>query len=47
MRVHDSNYIGEIVGACNAIDEGDLGEFDGDTNFTQETWDASIYAAGA
>lgn len=47
VRVHDSNYIGEIKKVCAILDEGDLAEYDGDTHISRETWEASVYAAGA
>lgn len=47
VRVHDSNYIGEIKKFCEIIDDGELWEYDGDTHISKLTWDASVYAAGA
>lgn len=47
VRVHDSNYIGEIKKTCGMLDETDLIEYDGDTHLSAKTWEASIYAAGA
>jgi len=47
VRVHDSNYIGEVKKLCSILGETDLAEYDGDTHISRRTWDASIYGAGA
>lgn len=47
VRVHDSNYIGEVKKACEMTDEGELVEYDADTHLSKESWQASVYAAGA
>jgi acetoin utilization deacetylase AcuC-like enzyme len=47
VRVHDSNYIGEVKKACSVLNVGDLAEYDGDTHISYKTWESSIYAAGA
>ena len=47
VRVHDSNYIGEVIDACNNLDEDELCEFDGDTHFSKQTWESCTKAAGS
>ena len=47
VRVHDSNYIGDIMRRCEDLDEHDLENYDGDTNISKHTWEASVKAAGA
>jgi acetoin utilization deacetylase AcuC-like enzyme len=47
VRVHDSNYIGEIKRTCAMLDDTEMIEYDGDTHLSAQTWEASVYGAGA
>lgn len=47
VRVHDSNYIGEIRKIWGELSEDELIEYDADTHISKETWRASVYSAGA
>lgn len=47
VRVHDSNYIGELRRICEELEEEELIEYDADTHISKKTWEASLYSAGA
>lgn len=47
VRVHDSNYIGDVKDKCSKLKDEELKEFDEDTHYSKKTWEASVYSAGA
>ncbi|KAH9256283.1 hypothetical protein BASA81_005504 [Batrachochytrium salamandrivorans] len=47
LRVHEWAYLKKLQLACGQLEEGQVGDLDGDTGFSQHSFTASLFASGA